>query len=108
VVAALRARHIDLGVAEELLPLKKDRPAQRKLLARIKKEKLTRAQVRSLVGARLHGAVVAPTRYEVKGAGGVDVRTLRSGKVRIVIDADDREHIAALLASVRKRIAGDG
>ena len=105
VVAALRRGEIEMGVARALLPLKGDAKAQRRLMARVAKEKLSAGEVSALVAVELHGAdALAPMRYTVAGAGKVDARTTRGGKLKVVLEADDRDGLRRLLASVSKKM----
>ena len=56
------------------------------------------------MSARLFGrGAIQPLRYVVRDAGRVDARTTRSGKLRVVLEADARAGLGRLLASVRKK-----
>jgi ParB-like chromosome segregation protein Spo0J len=94
-----------MRTARALLPLKRQAKVQRELLAKIVKEELSAGQVAALVAKRVYGAgAIAPLRYSVRGAGRVDAKTTRSGKLRVVLEAEDRAGLAKLLSSVRKKI----
>ena len=105
VVAALRRGDIEMGTARALLPLKEDAKAQGSLLARITKDHLNAVQVSALVASDLFGAAaLAPLRYTVAGAGKVDARTTRAGKLKVVLIAEDRKGLERLMASVGKKL----
>lgn len=105
VVAALRKGVIEMGPARALLPLVDDRAAQRRILERMVAERLTAAQVTSLVAAVRFGEVaVTPLRYELAGAGKVEARTTAKGKVRVVLEADDRRSLEKLWRSLKEKM----
>ena len=60
---------------------------------------------KSVVAARRYGkAAIAPLRYAVSGAGRVDARTTRSGKLKVVLEAEDRAGLAKLWRSFKKKL----
>jgi len=105
VVRALRRGQIEMFTAEALLPLAGDRPAQRRLMKRVLAEQLGAGAVAALVAALLAGPDgLAPLRYTVSGAGRIDARTTRSGKLRVVLEADDRQGLGRLWRSFSKKL----
>jgi ParB family chromosome partitioning protein len=104
VVNALRKGEIEMRTAYALMPLKRDKKAQRKLLTRIRKEKLSARDVSAIVAAKKYGKrAIAPLRYAVPGAGRVDARTTKLGKVRVTLEANDREQLTKLWNSFKKK-----
>ena len=105
VIAALRKGQIQMRTALALVPLRGDAPRQRKLMKRILKEGLSAGEVAALVAAeRLGERGIAPIKYSVSGAGKVSVRTTRGGKLRVVLEAEDRKALGRLWGSVRKKL----
>jgi ParB family chromosome partitioning protein len=105
VVAALQKGAIEMLTARALLPLKGDAAAQRRLMARILKEKLSAREVAALVDALVHGdRGVAPLSYTVAGSGRVQARTTRSGKLRVVLEAADKKSLERLWRSLSKKL----
>lgn len=47
---------------------------------------------------------VTPLRYELAGAGKVEARTTAKGKVRVVLEADDRRSLEKLWRSLKEKI----
>ena len=105
VTDALRKGEIEMGPALALLPLEGNVRAQKKILTRMKREDLSSAQVKALVARERFGdAAVAPLKYQVDGAGKVEARTTPQGKLRVVMEAEDREALRALWASVSGKL----
>jgi ParB/RepB/Spo0J family partition protein len=105
VVEALRDGAIEMQTAEALLPLVNDKRAQRAIVTQALKQGLSASQVRALVNARVFGdAAIEPLRYVVGGAGKVSARTTRSGKVRVVLEADEPTALSKLWRSLKKRM----
>ncbi len=104
VVAALRDGLIEMRTAVALMPLKGDNKAQREIIARLKERALSAAEVAALVAARTRDGAIEPLRYAVDGAGRVEARTTRSGKLRVVLEAADRKALNALWRSLRTRL----
>jgi ParB family chromosome partitioning protein len=105
VAAALRSGKIEMATASALLPLAGDAAAQRELLEQVLKRGLGAAQARALVSKRLHGAAaIEPVRYTVAGAGKVEARTTRSGKLSVSLQAEHKAGLDRLLRSLRKRL----
>jgi ParB family chromosome partitioning protein len=106
VVKALRDGSIEMRTAIALLPLLDDKAKQRALLARALKDGLSAGQVTALVNAELLGeAAIEPVRYTVPKAGRVSARTTRSGKLRVVLEAEDRGALDKLWKSLKKQMS---
>ena len=104
VLAALRDGRIEMRTAHALLPLKDDAAAQREVLAQVLEQGLSASQAAALVNARRFGRrAIKPARYTVVGAGRIDARTTRSGKLRVTLEANDRAGLAKLLTSAQKK-----
>lgn len=106
VVAALRAGKIDVRPALALMPLVDDRRGQLAILKRMLEQKMSAAEVSALVAKHRFGAAaIEPLSFGVAGAGRVKARTTAMGKVRVVLEANDRDALDKLWTSLRKRMS---
>ena len=105
VVAAVRRGDVELAPALALLPLEGRAAAQRKILKRMIAEDLSAPQVAGLVAAERFGsAAIAPLGFTVRGAGKVTAKTTASGRLRVVLDADDPKALPRLWRSLQKKL----
>jgi ParB family transcriptional regulator, chromosome partitioning protein len=106
VVSAVRQGLVELAPVLALMPLVDDAAAQKRILARMKKKGLSATEVKGLVAAERFGdAAVAPLKYRVSGMGRVEARTTPSGKLRVVLEAEDRASLKRLWRSLDKKLS---
>jgi ParB-like chromosome segregation protein Spo0J len=88
ITRALRAGRIDVAHARALLPLREDKRAQRRILEQILARSLSAAEAAALVAAKRHGRdAIAPARINIPGAGTIQARTTRAGRLHITLEA---------------------
>ena len=94
-----------MRAARALLPLKDDKRAQRELLRRMIDEGLAAKDVAALVAkARFGKAAVEPIAMQVRGKGKAEVRTTARGKLRVVVEAEDRTALDAIWKALRREL----